>query len=36
MPLARPLLVAMGRRNARRPYFVLWCENTELLMPDPG
>jgi hypothetical protein len=35
-PLPRPLLVIMGRRHARRPYFVLWCENTELLMPDPG
>jgi hypothetical protein len=34
--MPRPLLVTMGRRNARRPYFVFWCENTELLMPDPG
>jgi hypothetical protein len=32
----RPLLVALMRRGARRPYFALWLENTELLLPDPA
>src|SRR5262249_20672865 len=33
-PMPHPLLVVMGRRGARRPYFALWLENTELLVPD--
>lgn len=34
-PLPNPILVAMMRRNAKRPYFAAWIENTELLIPDP-
>ena len=30
----RPILVALTRRGARRPYFAAWIENTELLLPD--
>lgn len=34
-PAPMPILVAMMRRGARRPYFAAWLENIELLMPDP-
>lgn len=34
-PTDTPILVAMMRRGAKRPYFAAWIENTELLLPDP-
>jgi hypothetical protein len=32
--MPKPVLVALTRRSAKRPYFVAWLEHTELLIPD--